>query len=179
MRSLQQKVQPGLFLTCLNILIRFSSKDWPVGHCNILHLFFSSFYAKQKSELCFQEAVFAAIETPVELRVVCIRPSGSCPEAKLWQRPRDLLAGQFWRELCVTRDLFGAKEMPATVCICACMCFVAPGPGVGRSWKKNPTKIISSVADTLFTNHCDIYIGLLQEIVPCLDNCTRSRDKQS
>ncbi len=69
--------------------------------------------------------------------------------------------------------------MPTTACICACMRFVAPGPRVGRSGEKIPQKIISSVADTLFTNHCDIYIGPLQEIVPCLDNCTRSRDKQS
>ncbi len=69
--------------------------------------------------------------------------------------------------------------MPTTVCICVSMCFVTRGPRVGRSREKNPTKIISSVADTLFTNHCDIYIGPLQEIVPCLDNCTLGINRAS
>jgi len=63
-----------------------------LGHCNIL---FDSFCARQQNALCFFEKTFAAAETPWSSERVCILLSGSGPEAKLWQRPRDLLAGQF------------------------------------------------------------------------------------
>lgn len=49
-----------------------------LGHFNIHCLLFNYFCARQQSALCFREDVFAAAETPVELR------AGLCPSIWLW-----------------------------------------------------------------------------------------------